>query len=117
MIYLVRNSMNYVIGIFDTISLANEYLNSIGITTFEDFSYLMRINDMKYISRICFVNDACIYNNKIFWTATAQNVLVNYDAYTVKDCFGVTIYKDQFKKELDTNSMRLNDIYIRQPIR
>lgn len=111
MIYLLKKSTNYVIGSFDTITLANQYLNSIGITTYDDFSYLMRINDMKYISRICYVDDVCIYNNKTFWLTEGQNIYQTFDTHTVYDAFGSIIYKDRFKIELDNNSMRLNNIY------
>jgi hypothetical protein len=111
MIYLLKKSTNYIIGTFDTITLANDYLNSIGIMTYEDFSYLMRINEMKYISRICYVDDVCIYNNKTFWLTQGQNIYQTFDAHAVYDVFGSIIYKDRFKIELDNNSMRLNNIY------
>lgn len=111
MIYLLKKSTNYIIGTFDTITLANDYLNSIGIMTYEDFSYLMRINEMKYISRICYVDDVCIYNNKTFWLTQGQNIYQTFDDHAVYDVFGSIIYKDRFKIELDNNSMRLNNIY------
>lgn len=111
MIYLVRNSMNYVIGVFDTIALAKTYLSSIGVTTYEDFSYLMRIEDMTYASRICYVDGICIYNNKNFWLNTSNTVYNNYESHTVTDFMNKIVYKDQFKQEMNRNSMRLNNIY------
>jgi len=111
MIYLVRNSMNYVIGVFDTIALAKTYLSSIGVTTYEDFSYLMRIEDMTYASRICYVDGICIYNNKNFWLNTSNTIYDNYESHTVTDFMNKIVYKDQFKQEMNRNSMRLNNIY------
>ena len=111
MIYLVRNSMNYVIGVFDTIALAKTYLSSIGVTAYEDFSYLMRIEDMTYASRICYVDGICIYNNKNFWLNTSNTVYDNYESHTVTDFMNKIVYKDQFKQEMNRNSMRLNNIY------
>jgi hypothetical protein len=85
-----------LIGMFDSIALAKKYLSDIEITTYENYLFLMRVEDMKYISRICYVDGICIYNNKTFWTTQAQSVLENYNNHVITDFLGVVIYIDQF---------------------
>ena len=111
MIYLINTTTGMLIGIFDSISLAKQYLNGIGIITYENYLFLMRVEDMKYISRICYVDGICIYNNKTFWTTQAQSVLENYNNHVITDFLGAVIYIDQFKREYYSNGTRLGMIH------
>lgn len=111
MIYLYNNTTATMIGAFDSILLAKSYLNGIGITDYSDYIYLERIEDMNYISRICYVDDVCIYNNKDFWLNESQSISNNFELHTVLDSFNQVVSKHQFDKEMNQNSMRLNNIY------
>lgn len=111
MIYLINTSSGMFIGMFDSIALAKQYLNDIGITTYENYLFLMKVEDMKYISRICYVDEICIYNNKSFWTTQAQSILDNYTDHTITDFLGNVVYIDQFKREYYSNGTRLGVIH------
>lgn len=111
MIYLMQTSKTKVIGSFDTIDLSKKYLTSVGVTEQSDFTYLIRIEDMNYISRVCFVNDLCVYNNYDFWTTSAYDVRDNYSNYVVKDSVGNTITEDRFNIEINANNLAMQMVY------
>lgn len=111
MIYLLNSTNGILIGMFDSIALAKNYLNSIGITTYDSYVFLMKVQDMKYISRICYVDGVCIYNNKNFWVNQAQSIIDDYSNHTIVDYFGINIYLDQFKREFYTNGTRLGMVH------
>lgn len=111
MIYLLNIKSNTLIGFFDSIALAKAYLLSIGIATYEDYLFLTKVSDMKYMSRICYVDNICIYNNNKFWLEHAQNIYDNYELHIVKDFLNNVVYKDQFKTEYDNNTTRLGMIH------
>ena len=77
----------------------------------EDF-YITQDFDMKYISRIVYVDGKCIYNNKQFWTTDVykDNILDNFEEHEVKDFLGQPVDKYRFEVELNTNLTRLNSI-------
>lgn len=69
--------------------------------------------DMKYISRITYVDGKCVYNNKEYWTKTAiENpmTLENYSEHEVKDFMGKTVTFDRYIDELNNNQSRLSSI-------
>lgn len=111
MIYLVKDSTTEIIGSFDTISLAKTYLTTHGITDHSDYIYTRRIEDMSYISKICYVDDVCIYNNKDFWLNSSHDVSNDFDTHTVIDMFGEVVDKNRFDIEMNNNCLRLNNIY------
>ena len=66
--------------------------------------------DMKYISRITYVDGKCVYNNKEYWTKTAiENPLTleNYSEHEVKDFMGKNVTFDRYTDELNNNQSRL----------
>lgn len=107
MIYLINLASAVLVGMFDTIAAAKTHLASIGVTSYENYVFTGKVTDMSYLSRICFVDDECIYNNKTFWSENAQAIYDNYSNHVVTDCFGQTVYSDQFKKELEENGTRI----------
>lgn len=111
MIYLMQVSKSKIIGSFDTIDLAKRYLTSVGVIDQSDFTYLIRIEDMNYISRVCFVNDICVYNNYNFWTTSAYDVRDNYSKYIVRDSVGNDITEDRFNIEINANNLAMQMIY------
>ena len=63
--------------------------------------------DMKYLSRVVYVDDQCIYNNKDFWTNSAADIIENYDEHTVLDFLGRPVDKVRFEVEYNSNSSRI----------
>lgn len=69
--------------------------------------------DMKYISRITYIDGQCIYNNREYWTKTAiENPLTleNYSEHEVKDFMGKDVTFDRYIDELNNNQSRLTVI-------
>lgn len=66
--------------------------------------------DMKYISRITYIDGQCVYNNKEYWTKTAAEnplSLENYSEHEVKDFMGKDVTFDRYVDELNNNQSRL----------
>ena len=66
--------------------------------------------DMKYISRITYIDGECVYNNKEYWTKTALEnplTLENYSEHEVKDFMGKNVTFDRYIDELNNNQSRL----------
>lgn len=63
--------------------------------------------DMKYLSRVVYVDDQCIYNNKDFWTNSAADIIENYDEHTVLDFLGKPVDKVRFEVEYNSNASRI----------
>ena len=63
--------------------------------------------DMKYLSRVVYVDDQCIYNNKDFWMNSAADIIENYDEHTVLDFLGKPVDKVRFEVEYNSNSSRI----------
>lgn len=66
--------------------------------------------DMKYISRIVYVDDACVYNNKEFWSTLAPDILENYEEHEVLDFMGKPVDKLRFETEYNSNASRIANI-------
>ena len=69
--------------------------------------------DMKYISRITYIDGQCVYNNKEYWTKTAVEnplTLENYSEHEVKDFMGKDVTFDRYIDELNNNQSRLTVI-------
>ena len=66
--------------------------------------------DMKYVSRITYVDGVCIYNNKEYWTKTAvlnPLTLENYSEHEVLDFMGNPVSYDRYVDEFNNNLNRL----------
>ena len=67
--------------------------------------------DMRYISRITYVDGNCVYNNKEYWTKTAVEnpfTLENYSEHEVLDFLGNPVSYDRYIDELNNNVNRLS---------
>jgi len=111
MIYLMKQSTSKIIGSFDTIALAKQFLVSHGIVDHSPYLYLRRVEDMSYISRICYVDGVCVYNNKDFWLNQSHAILDDYATHVVIDFFGETVPQSRYEIEMNNNCMRLNNVY------
>lgn len=66
--------------------------------------------NMKYLSRIVYVDGECVYNNKDFWTQSAQTILEEFEGHEVLDFMGKTVDKVRFETEFNSNSSRIANI-------
>lgn len=66
--------------------------------------------NMKYLSRIVYVDGECVYNNKEFWTKSAQPILDEFDEHEVLDFMGKPVDKVRFETEFNSNSSRIANI-------
>lgn len=74
--------------------------------------YILGDLDMKYISRIVYVDGVCVYNNLEYWLhdESKNELLENYDAHEVVDFLGKPVDKLRFQTEMNRNQTRLSMI-------
>ena len=72
----------------------------------QDF-YILQDVDMKYISRIVYVDGECVYNNKEFWSKNAASILEEFNAHEVLDFMGRPVDYYRFTTELNSNASRI----------
>lgn len=108
MIFVIKKSNWLLQGQFGNLKLAKDWIAQ---STYkeEDF-YITQDLNMKYISRIVYVDGECVYNNKDFWTILAPVLLDEYDKHTVLDFMGQPVDAYRYEVELNTNITRLNSI-------
>lgn len=75
-----------------------------------DDYYILEDIDMKYISRIVYVDGVCVYNNKDFWINTAPTLIENFDEHDVLDFMDKPVDLNRFKTEYYSNSSRISNI-------
>lgn len=75
-----------------------------------DDYYILEDIDMKYISRIVYVDGVCVYNNKDFWINIAPTLIENYDEHEVLDFMDKPVDLNRFKTEYYSNSSRISNI-------
>ena len=76
----------------------------------KDYDLLQEF-DMKYVSRITYIDGNCVYNNREYWTKTAvQNPLTpeNYSEHEVLDFMGLPVTYDRYIDEFNNNINRLS---------
>lgn len=69
--------------------------------------------DMKYVSRIAYIDGECVYNNKKYWTETAQEnplTLENYSEHEVLDFMLQPVTFDRYTDELNNTVNQLTSI-------
>lgn len=111
MIYLFNSTTNTILGQFSTIAIANDYLNSNGRIAGNEYTYLKRIDEMNNISRIVYVDNICVYNNKAFWLYESNNIYIDYTNHTVKDMLGNDVSLFQFTQEMHDNIGRIQAVH------
>ncbi len=107
-IYAVEKSTEKLLYISDNLFTLKERIKDDG-KILEDF-YILQDADMKYISRIVYVDGECVYNNKDFWSKNAQKILEEYDKHEVLDFMGKSIDSYRFKTEYNSNVSRISAI-------
>ena len=66
--------------------------------------------DMKYISRIVYVDGECVYNNKEFWSKNAASILEEFNEHEVLDFMGKPVDRFRFITEYNSNASRISAI-------
>lgn len=66
--------------------------------------------DMKYISRIVYVDGECVYNNKDFWLKSAPEIFENFEEHEVLDFMSKPVDKLRFETEYNSNASRISAI-------
>jgi len=66
--------------------------------------------NMKYLSRIVYVDGECVYNNKDFWTKEAPTILEEFEEHEALDFMGKPVDKVRFETEFNSNSSRIANI-------
>lgn len=72
----------------------------------QDF-YILQDVDMKYISRIVYVDGECVYNNKDYWSKNAASILEEFNSHEVLDFMGKPVDYYRFTTELNSNASRI----------
>ena len=72
----------------------------------QDF-YILQDVDMKYISRIVYVDGECVYNNKDYWSKNATSILEEFNEHEVLDFLGNPVDYFRFTTELNSNASRI----------
>lgn len=66
--------------------------------------------DMKYISRIVYVDGECVYNNKDFWLNKSKSVLDDFNNHEILDFMGKPVDKFRYETEYNLNISRISNI-------
>ena len=105
-IFAVSKKTNTVVHQAANLALIKTRMKELGENE-EDF-YILGDIDMKYISRIVYVDGECIYNNKEFWTQYAEDIFENYAEHDIKDFMGQTVDRARFATEKNSNISRIS---------
>lgn len=107
-IFAVSKKTNTVVHQAANLALIKTRMKELGENE-EDF-YILGDIDMKYISRVVYVDDACVYNNKEFWTQYAEDIFENYAEHDIKDFMGQPVDRARFATEMNSNITRVSAI-------
>jgi hypothetical protein len=110
MIYALNESTGVLVGKFDTLAMAETYVEGILDHANFVYTYLEDINSMNYTSRIVSVDGIVIYNNKSFWVDKAHALVDNYTEHVVLDNLGEAVSKERFITEWRNNCTRLQSV-------
>lgn len=94
----------------NTSSLANLKARMKELNENEEDFYILQDVDMKYISRIVYIDGKCVYNNKEFWAKNAEAILEEFDEHEVLDFMGKPVDRFRFITEYNSNASRISAI-------
>lgn len=106
--YAINKETEKLAFVSGSLLLLKEAIKADGKTE-QDFIITEDI-DMKYISRIVYVDGVCVYNNKDFWVNTASTLIENFDEHEVLDFMSKPVDLDRFKTEYNSNASRISNI-------
>lgn len=106
--YAINKETEKLAFVSGSLLLLKEAIKADGKTE-QDFIITEDI-DMKYISRIVYVDGVCVYNNKDFWVNTASTLIENFEEHEVLDFMSKPVDLDRFKTEYNSNASRISNI-------
>ena len=106
--FAVNKETNMIAHHAANLSLIKKRMEELGEKE-EDFYILEDVN-MKYISRITYVDDECVYNNKDFWFNNAKEIAEDFENHTVKDFLGNIVDLYRYNIEMNSNISRISSI-------
>jgi len=107
--YAVNKENNLLTYISDNLVSLKDVI-ALNKKTVNDF-YILGDVDMKYVSRITYIDGKCIYNNKKFWiSAEATEILNDYENHEVLDFLNKSVSKYRYETELNSNASRISAI-------
>lgn len=106
--YAINKETEKLSFVSGSLLLLKEAIKADGKTE-QDF-FITEDIDMKYISRIVYVDGECVYNNKDFWLNKAPTLFEEFDEHEVLDFMNKSIDLDRFKTEYYSNSSRIANI-------
>ena len=104
MIYVVDKDLSIVKLTGYDIQIVKSKIAELGLT---NYVILKELADMNYVSRIYKVDDTIIYNNKVFWQTTANEIANDFENHTVIDFMENQVTKEQFMNEYYMNATRI----------
>lgn len=106
--YAVDKETDKVKIVADSLLLLKNAIRDLGKEE-TDFLILEDTN-MKYVSRIVYVDGECVYNNKDFWLYRSEDILADYDEHEVLDFMGKPVLQYRYETERNSNMSRLSNI-------
>ena len=107
-IYAIDKETNTIAYTAANMALLKAKLAEVG-KTLDEFLILGDMG-MKFVSRIVYVDGACIYNNCDYWLNHGHEILDDYDQHEVKDILGNDVDIIRYRSELDSNITRITQI-------
>lgn len=106
--YAIDKETNKIKIMADSLLLVKNAIQDLGK---KDTDFLiLEDTDMKYVSRIVYVDGNCIYNNKDYWLNHSAEILEDYDEHEVLDFMGKPVEKFRYETERNSNASRLSVI-------
>lgn len=109
-IYAVEKTSNSLKYIADNLAILKTLIEKDSRN--EDEFYILGDVNMKYVSRIVYVDGQCVYNNREYWLYDESKIelLSDYENHEVIDILGQKVSKQRFEIELNSNQTRLSMI-------
>jgi len=106
--YAVDKETDKIKVVADSLLLLKNAIHDLGK---EETDFLiLEDTDMKYVSRIVYVDGECVYNNKDFWLYHSEDILADYDEHEVLDFMGKPVLQHRYETERNSNMSRLSNI-------
>ena len=103
--YAIEKSTNKLLYQSASLYLLKDMIKFKGLT--ENDCIITEDVDMKYISRIVYVDGECVYNNKDFWSKSAPTIIEEFNEHEVLDFMGLPVDYYRFVTEMNSNASRI----------
>ena len=103
--YAVNKQTEKLVHTSASLALLKSRMEELGEN--EQEFYILQDVDMKYISRIVYVDGECVYNNKEYWSKNAASILEEFNEHEVLDFMNKPVDYNRFITELNSNASRI----------